>query len=335
MEAARREGTVNLYAGAGGNLRAALVENFEQAHPYIDVQETIAPGGELVSRVITERSAGRYIPDIILGQTISAVEILKPAGALAPLKPALVLPEVADESRWLENRLWWTDAREPLTNLRFQGTVQASVFYNPQMVNPAEIRSYLDLLDPKWRGRIVSTDIRRPGPGSFVARFMWKHPALGPRYLERLYGEMNIVRGTDQRQMVDWVAQGQYPIGLFLSSQDVIPAIRLGLPIEALPAEQMAEGAIIGPGGGALTMADLAPHPNAAIVYINWLLSREGQISWQTEIGQNSLRVDIPKEGLATFSLPRPGVNYVDAGSEEYGSDITNQINETLTRILG
>ncbi|MBM2812303.1 MAG: ABC-type Fe3+ transport system periplasmic component, partial [Chloroflexi bacterium] len=326
--------TVSLYAGAGGDLRGALVEAFEKAYPGIDVQETIAPGGELVSRVLTERTAGRYLADVILGQTISATESLKPAGALAPLRPALVHPEVIDESRWLENRLWWTDAREPLTNLRYQGTVQTSVFYNTELVDPREFSSYRDFLDPKWRGRIVSTDIRRPGPGSFVARFMWKDPTLGPQYLERLYGEMNITIANDQRQMVDWLAQGQFPIGLFLSTQDIIPAMRLGLPIEPLAADQMREGAVIGPGGGAVTLADRAPHPNAAKLYLNWLLSRDGQTAWQTVLGLNSLRTDLPKDALPAFTVPKPNVKYIDAGTEEYGSEITNQINDLLSRVL-
>jgi iron(III) transport system substrate-binding protein len=334
VEAARKEGVVNLYAGAGGNLRGALVEGFEPQYPGIKVEATVAPGNDIVNRVLTERTANKFIADVILGQTTSSVEILKPAGALAPLKPALILPEVLDTSAWLDNRLWWTDAAEPYTNLRYQGTVQVSIFYNPQLVDPRQFTSYRDLLDPKWKGKIVSSDLRRPGAGAFIARFMYKHPDLGGPFLERLYSEMDVTLGTDQRQMVDWVAQGAYPIGLFLSSVDAVAAVRQGLPLAAVPGEQIREGAPIGPGGGALTLADGAPHPNAARVFINWVLSREGQVAWQRFIAQNSLRTDIPKEGLAEFTLPKAGVKYVDAGTEEYGGPLSEVINKLVNEAL-
>jgi ABC-type Fe3+ transport system substrate-binding protein len=57
-----------------------------------------------------------------------------------------------------------------------------------------------------------------------------------------------------------------------------------------------------------------APHPNAARVYLNWLLSREGQENWARLSEQDSRRLDVPAPpGVA----PKQGVNYVQIGKEE------------------
>ena len=79
-------------------------------------------------------------------------------------------------------------------------------------------------------------------------------------------------------------------------------------------------------GGGTVNLADSAPHPNAARVFINWLLSREGQLSWQENVHQPSLRLDIPREGTDPTSVPKPGVKYVDGGTEEFFSTTTEEI---------
>src|SRR5205814_5682821 len=123
-------------------------------------------------------------------------------------------------------------------------------------------------------------------------------PELGPSFIERLYGQTDIVLGQDQRQMIDWVAQGRYAFGLGLSNSDVIAAVNQGLPVAMVRPEQLKEGASITSGGGVVMMADKAPHPDAAKLYVNWLLSRDGQMNYQKFLGKNSLRIDIPKDGL-------------------------------------
>jgi iron(III) transport system substrate-binding protein len=255
---------------------------------------------------------------------------LKPAGAVAPLKPILVLPEVLDESAWFQNRLWWADAEEPYTTLMFQGSVQSAAAYNTRLMDPTQFRSYRDLLDPRWKGKMVATDIRESGPGAVPARFMYKHPELGPRFLEQLYSEMDMVLSSDQRQLIDWLSQGQYPLGLLLAKSSLIPAMEQGLPIGIVPDERFREGTAIGPGGGAVNLMDRAPHPNAAKLFVNWLLSREGQIAWQSAHRENSLRVDIPKDDVFPFDAPQPGAKYVDAGTEEYAHVTTTLLKELV-----
>jgi len=317
VEGATREGVVTVYATDAVN-RPALVDAFQRAYPRIRVEATFANGTQQAQRIIAERQADKYLVDVIVAGTSTAFNLLKPAGVLAPIPPALVLPEVTDPSAWLGNHLQWADGAEPYTVLMFQGSVQSAVAYNTQLVDPSQFKSYWDLLDPKWKGKMVATDIRRLGPGAVPVRWMYLHKELGPDFLDRFFSEQDVTLSFDQRQMIDWLAQGRFPIGIFLFYTEVGQAADSGLPVGLVPHEQFKEGAVLGPGGGAISLLDRAPHPDAAKLYINWLLSREGQTEWQKATRENSLRVDIPKEGLYEASTPRPGLQYENGGTEEY-----------------
>ncbi len=334
VAAARQEGTVIIYGATSEALQQVINEDFPNAYPGIKVESVSAGGSELVPRIMSERAAGRYIPDVIISGSFSMLGSLKPAGALAPLATAFVLPEVSDESAWLQNRLWWADDAEPNTTLNFQGILIAPIYVNTSMVNIGDFTSYNDVLDPKWKGRMVSNDIRQTGPGGVPARFIYKNPSLGPRWFERLYGEMDVTLSRDQRQMVDWVAEGRYPIGLFLAETEASVARNQGLPIAPVPCDQFKEGAAIGPGNGSMALFDPTPHPNAAKVFINWLLSREGQTTWQNRTKFSSLLVDIPKDGLVQDYVPKPGRQYADGGTEEYGRITGSIFGELITSAL-
>src|SRR5205807_1455286 len=146
----------------------------EKAFPGIRVDATIAPSNDIFARLQAERTARKYIPDVLAGVASSGSTLLdyKGAGVMAPLKPALILPEVVDDSAWFERHLWWIDATEPFTTLSFQGVAASVISYNTKLVDPREFTSYQDLLQPKWKGQIVSTDIRQPGSGGTQALFL-------------------------------------------------------------------------------------------------------------------------------------------------------------------
>jgi iron(III) transport system substrate-binding protein len=335
VEAARREGTLNLYGGQGQDNRDALVAPFENAFPGITVNGTFAQGRELVTRIAAERTAGKNIADILIGPGASGIVALKPTGALAPLPPALVLPEVTDTSRWLGNRLWYLDAEEPYTTLAFVGMVQSSVTVNTEQVDPRRFTSYWELLDPQWKGKMVVTDVRRPGAGAVPTRYWYVSPDLGPPFIEKLFGEMDVTLGNDQRQMLDWVASGRFPIGVLLSSTEVLHAMDQGLPVALLPGDQFKEGGPLGVGGGTVSMIDGAPNPNVSKLYVNWLLSGEGQRSWQYHVGHNSTRTDIPKDEIPEYMLPKPGRDYLNTAAEEYAVLSSTVIADLIDRVTG
>jgi iron(III) transport system substrate-binding protein len=334
VEAARKEGTVVVYTPGQAGRQVFLGEAFGNAFPGMRVLETAGSGSVQINRILTERRANRYIPDVLIGGTGTTLLGIKPAGGVLPLKPKLILPEVLDESAWFEKKLWWADAEEPYTTLMFTGYVQSLAYVNTRMVDPRQFTSYWDLLNPKWKGKIVSSDIRRGGRGGVTSRFIYKHPQLGPAYLERLFSEMDITLSSDPRQMVDWLAKGRFALALFLASDDISTAQEKGLPVGHVAAEQFKEGAAMAPAGGAVSLMDRAPHPNAATLFVNWLLTREGQIAWQQAVRLPSLRMDIPKTGLYPFDVPKPGAKYVNGGTEEYVRITSGAIGELVTKAM-
>jgi len=334
VEAARREGTVAVYGPTGGNdVQDILTTEFENANPGITVDGLFLSQTVEVSRALTERAAGRFIPDVCVGGTSGMVLGLKQAGAMAPLQPALLLPEVLDTSAWYQNQLWWADAAEPYTCLMFLGVVEPMVI-NTQLVDPSQFSSYYDLLDPKWKGKIVATDIRQPGPGGVMSRFMYKSPDLGPPFLDRLFSEMDITLSSDQRQIIDWVAEGRYSLGLFTSTIEPLVAARQGLPVVPIAAGQFKEGGVIGPENGSIGLIDQAPHPNAAKVYINWMLGKQAQRLWQQRVGDPSLRIDVGRDGAFPPYLPQEGGRYVNGGTEEYSLVTAQSMSDVVNAAL-
>ncbi len=105
-------------------------------------------------RVLSEQRGGKFLGDLaLLGG--SGLYSLYQAKALDPIKPALMLPEVVDESKWWEGRHDYID-KERNYIFSFNGISRVDVVYNKDLVDPKELKSYWDLLNPKWKGKIVA-----------------------------------------------------------------------------------------------------------------------------------------------------------------------------------
>ena len=200
------------------------------------------------------------------------------------------------------------------------GSVSSNmVAHNTDLVNASEFKSFVDLLDKKWRGKIVAMDPRSGGYGRSGARFVYYHPQLGPEYLRRFFNETNVTISRDYRQAIDWLAQRRFSLLLFGNGDDILQAKAKGLSVNVMDTSNWKEGAALEPAAFTLVLMDKPPHPNAAKVFINWLLSREGQIAVQKEGETNdSLRVDIPKTDVRAMIRRREGAKYVVTWNAEW-----------------
>jgi ABC-type Fe3+ transport system substrate-binding protein len=177
------------------------------------------------------------------------------------------------------------------------------------------------MLEPKWRGKILSFDPTL-ATASNPLQFFYYHPALGPEFMKRLFGGMNVAFSRDLRQLTDWLAAGKF--ALCFSCRDVPIAKKQGLPVDRLTGAK--EGGMLTVGGATLSLPDRTPHPNAAKVFINWFLSRKGQLALQ-KLGRpldppNSLRIDIPKDEIPLETRLVEGSTYFDVNRPEL-SDLT------------
>jgi iron(III) transport system substrate-binding protein len=100
---------------------------------------------------------------------------------------------VLDPALWWEGKHWYVEPERKFILIN-EGSVSGfSITYNTQLAKPGEFKSYWDIFQPKWKGKIVSLDARDPGFGASELRFVYYHPELGPEFIRRLYGEMDIV----------------------------------------------------------------------------------------------------------------------------------------------
>jgi iron(III) transport system substrate-binding protein len=333
LAAARREGQVVLMSQGGGEIPAALSEGFRQKYPDIALDQitTAAAGGELSAKLLQERAAGQYRVDVVVLGTTTMLTGLVPAGAADPIKPYLVGPNTTDPAQWRTGKLEFADDAETY-NVLFLGGVKTPFVYHPGQVNLAEVKTYRDLLDPKWRGKVSMIDPRGPGSGLASATFFYKTPSLGKEFLTELFAN-GLVLTRDDRQQADWVARGQYPIGLATSDFAAVALKNSGVPIEFLPGDHMPEGTYLTASGGSVGVINRAPHPNAAKVYVDWLLSKDGQEAAARAYGYPSLRVDASTEGLPSFLIPKAGVQYDQSAKEPYVR-LKDEVTEFLKTVI-
>jgi iron(III) transport system substrate-binding protein len=327
LAAAKKEGKLNFYVGRYGT--EPLLNEFRKEFPEIKLVTVNGTGNSLGTRIIAEMRAGRPVADLFSGGANTNYEILYQGKALDSFKAALILPEVVDESKWYDGRHRYTDPEQRHIFVYIANPTSSGFYYNTNLVSPKEFKSYWDLVAPKWTGKYVSQEPTSTGLGGGL-QFMYYHPDLGPEFIKRLFGDMQPTLGRDRRQITDWLAQGKF--ALCVGCREANRAKNQGLPVDELDNVDWKEGLELTTGGGSMSLIKGGPNPNAAKVFINWFLSRRGQIALQKyndlygEDAPNSRRTDIPKDMLVPQNRPVSGKRYFDVSDPKY-ADMTPMFN--------
>jgi iron(III) transport system substrate-binding protein len=317
LAGARNEGAVSLW-GDMEITHPDIVGAFAKEFPFIKPITVTGRVGDLTMRILAERRAGKYLADLYSGVMGGAAfyEFYR-TGVMGPIKSTFILPEVTDESKWLAGKHHYVDPEQHI--ILYEGNVAGtSIYYNTQAVKPTDFSSYWDLLDPKWKGKIAMFE--RTGSGFPSLTPVYYNPRLGADFIKRLLGEMNVTVSRDRRQSTDWLASGKFM--LCIGCGDIERAARDGLPVGELDRRQLKEaGNNIGLNGNSgLALISKPAHPNAAKVFINWFLSRSGQMVWQdvmntkVEEPSNSMRIDIPKDNVLPAARREEGMKYTVTG---------------------
>ena len=304
LQAAQKEGKVVIYASS---VAPALKDSLKVVKQKfgLDLDVIGGRGSELRGKLVQERTNGIFLVDIFISGANTIFGVVKSSGAAEPMEPALMLPEVLDSKLWYNGELPWLDEEKKVFSM-YQYPVNI-VTVNSDMVKPDEIKSYYDLLEPKWRGKVLLNDPTVTGIGfnSFSALVLNK--ALDLDFFRQLASHQNPIL-RDQRLQVDWLARGRYPVALWARSVHVAEYQQAGAPVAyAYPKE----GTHLSTDGGNVVLVNKAPHPNAARIFLNWLLSKEGQTFMQEGLLQQSAREDIPTKSMGAESLRQQGKKYL------------------------
>lgn len=319
---AKKEGEVAVHGMPGKSYYAAMVTAFNKYYPDIKVKFSSAAGSSQVPKVLRERQAGIYEWDVWLGGSSSALGPLKQAGFFQPLRPIL-RPEITADDKWIGGfDDGWLDSEKKIF-YAYDGTIQNPVMVNWDFVKKDAIKNLSDLAKPEFAGKIVFHDPRVAGPGIGTAQTLLHN--VGKDGLVAIL-KNNVTYTNSARQLMEWLVRGRYPIGLAYDHQELDQFRDQGLGKNIKPLDDhIYKTRQITPGYGNLGLVDKAPHPNAAAVYINWLLSKEGQEEW-VKVPRTSRRTDVvpPVPELA----PKPGLNYFNG----YAESLVNERRE-LARI--
>ncbi|TAJ96830.1 extracellular solute-binding protein [bacterium] len=324
VEGARKEGRLYLYLYQGDGELEAVANEFQKKYPAIAITKVTGRGNQLGPRIMAERRAGKYLADVYIGGPTTPYSVFYPARVLDPIRNALILPEVVDESKWWEGKHYYIDPENKYIFVFVGSASGGYVSYNSKLVNPREFNSYWDLVQPRWKGKILSKDPKISGSQRIGVRILYYTAEIGPEFLRRLYSEMDVVLSQEIRQSTDWLANGKFSICFFCGSSEIQKARQQGLPVDEFMTARWKESPAISAGStGSLVLMNQAPHPNAARLFINWLLSKEGQIAYQkvtnTPINsEESMRIDVPKEMIPPEERRVDGVAYLFADRPEF-----------------
>jgi iron(III) transport system substrate-binding protein len=220
----------------------------------------------------------------------------------------LIRPDVTENKYWKKGKLSFADKEEQYVFMPFS-RVDGLLFLNTEYVKPEEIRNYKDLLDPKWQGKIATEDPTVNGRGN--ARAIQLYAQFGPDFIKKLFIDQKPAISRDRRQITDWLARGSHPICLTCRSDDAAALQKEGYKLVEM--YELADTKnVVHSSPFLITVANKAPHPNAAAVFVNWLAGKEGLELYSRGYSTVTLRTDIDESFLDPRLIPKAGVKYQD-----------------------
>ena len=230
--AGKKEGKVVMFGPSGYDVRDAYTLGFQKKYPEIEVDFSGMQGAQVAPKLMAELKAQQYLTDIVVAGTTTALEGLVPVDAVMPMQPFLMGPESRDLSKWQAGSC--TFPMTPRSTISYYGNrVQVAFVYNRDSPAPCKIKSWKDLLNPEWKGKIAMLDPRRAGGGLDISTYWYTNEklGLGKRIMRKLFTTQECLRSNEEQQIVDFVARGRYPIAIGPSGTFTFQLKAQGLPV--------------------------------------------------------------------------------------------------------
>lgn len=296
-EAAQKEGKVTLYVSAISPVAIQAVTAAVKSKYGITVEWVAGTGPSNLAKLMTEQAAKAYTADLyFFGASIGWAA-----------KEAKVLLRMPDLPAAQEQGVWRThpysfDSKDRIfiVTIDESPTGGQAAFVNTKLVPlDKEPKSWKDLLDPQWKGKIIMMDPSVAGPSSDIFTHLRRAGILTTEYFEKLAAQ-NPALIRDYRGQIDAVSRGDYPIG-FGSAFGIFapPLVDAGAPLKLV---FFKEGVVIS--YMVFTLVANAPHPNAARLFTNWVLTKEGQTVWSQAAQGVSLRSDVTNYAPPYLRIP-------------------------------
>jgi ABC-type Fe3+ transport system substrate-binding protein len=310
VTAAKAEGKVVVTGPTGNAYRTALTA-FEDDYPEIKIEYSGFSPQSFWPRFHRERESGQYLWDVRANGADTEAYRARDTGLIEPLRPVLRLPEVVDDSRWLGGLDGIFPDKGKEWVIAYFATSSPSLFVNRDLVPESELRSVRELVSPALKGKIAIYD---PHGSAGLGQLTVLLAAHGEEFVTDLLTRQDVTVAQEPRQLAEWVVRGRYPVAIGLAAYNLVAFKEQGLGLNVRVLEAPLE---LSAAGGGIQLINRAPHPHAARVFVNWLLSQRTQHRISQSTGYNSRRLDVPPANPDGVIDPTRLDQYIFHQSEE------------------
>jgi iron(III) transport system substrate-binding protein len=326
VAAAKQEGNLVLNLLPNTGFRTLFLAEWRKEFPEIKVSVSSIYPPQFTPRVKLEAEGGKHLWDVVLNGPLGGFPLAR-SGLLAPVRESFILPDLKDPKTWGG----WDEAfldEEKKYVLGIQWFLKMP-FYNAKLLPPEKVERLgaRVMFEPELKGKIVWQDPNTGGAGGAFG-YALKH-LVGIDGVTRLIKEQQVVFVESAAQLVERLARGQATVVMG-------PTVNSRLPdYEKAGVELDVRGfgndprllAFESTGGFGLYTFKRQPNPNAAKVFVNWILSKPMQEKVAKELEQISRRADV-SPALPPYLTPKPGTAYLETSGEQAEGKIAEVQNE-------
>ena len=291
VENAKKEGTVTIYSFYfAADIGRAIAKAFQDRYG-IRAEILAIAGRQTVEKVKVESAMKQLVADLVNTGVSSATEL-----SVAGFGENIIreLPNLKDRNAFLIDPVY-----SPNEDMVFASLTMVAPLINTKLVRPQEEpHAFNDFLDPKWNGNILAVDPRAGGGGLFnIITTMKYFKILDDAYWRKLSPQLTLFGGS-QQELYRMVGRGEYKIALPASDSAVAPIVAEGGPLKFVSMDEGDVGQ-----GESIMLLKGAPHPNAGKLFMDWILSPEGQEVYARAASTNPLRKGVPGFALAAATV--------------------------------
>jgi iron(III) transport system substrate-binding protein len=301
IDGAKKEGQVIVYGTMSLADANQLNAKFREKYPFVDVKLNRLGSGKFVPRVLAEVRANKHLADILQTNSLG-LHFLKKEGFLGQY--------LSSEDRFFPNKFkdqgYWTT-----TNMNVH-----VVAFNPKLVAREKLpKTFDDLLNPVWKGRMVLDASEQWS--ALMFQIMGKEKAI--KYMRELAKQNILLRRESNAMRAQLIAAGEAPMDIDSTLGPVAELKKRGAPIDWIT---------LGPVPvvtSAHALAARGPNPNAARLYLDFILSKEGQRA-VLNVGRQVARTDLLAEQEAIKNLDLVPLDPRYGESMDYHANLTREI---------
>ena len=290
VEAAKKEGEVIWYTTMTLDQSQQVADRFQKKYPFLKPILFRTGGGPLLNKILTETRAGRHAWDILVGRGEMVLELMKPKLLASYRSPETKMID----KELVDNEGFWTAY---YINTYVLG-------WNTKLIKKEDVpKTYDALLNPKWKGGLISVDTEAYGMLQGLIGVWGREKTVV--YFKKL-AALDPVPKRGNTERVQLAVAGEYPL-IIAYNQTIQRMTSRGAPIDWLALEPAVVQ--VNP----VMLAAKAPHPNAARLFTDFILSKEG-----AELLRGMQRIPVRKDVEPDPARLFRGYKYVIENPEDY-----------------